>query len=124
MKRCVELQPREMNFARITSSREVLWLPHGCSARKLSAPHAMPGWNTPRGYIRCAISGRAARSPRDRLSTVFEETGGAKLAESATPLSFDIYREGHSCALAFIPPIIRIQRFGAWSRVCSRGRLD
>src|SRR5436189_125182 len=95
MKRCVELQPREMNFARIISSREVLWLQHGCSARKLSAPYAMPGWNIPRGYTRCAISGQAASSPRDRLSTVFEGTGGAELAESATPLSFDIYREGN-----------------------------
>jgi hypothetical protein len=90
MKRCIELQRREMNFARIVSSREVLWLQHGCSARKLSAPRAMRGWNTPRGYTKCAISGRAASSQCDRLFTVFGGTGGAELAESATPRFFDI----------------------------------
>src|SRR6266511_4915918 len=117
MKRCIELQRREMNFARTVSRREVLWRPHGCSARKLNAPRAMRGWNTPRGYTRCAISGRAMSSPRDRLFTVFEGTGGAELAESVMPRSFDIYRESHSCALAFIHPIIRTRRFGGKSRV-------
>src|SRR5438132_3800418 len=102
MKRCVELQPREMNFARIISSREVLWLQHCCSARKLSAPYAMPGWNKPRGYTRCAISGRAMSSPRDRLSTVFEGTGGTEIAKTANPLSFHIQKEGQLCALVFI----------------------
>src|SRR5882672_290867 len=115
MKRCIELQRRVMNFARIASSREVLWLQHGCSAGKLSAPRAMREWNTPRGYTRCAISGRAMNSPRDRLFTVFEGTGGAGLAESATPRCFDIWRESHFCALVFIHPIIRTRRFGAKS---------
>src|SRR3982751_5525964 len=105
-----------MNFARIILSREGLWLQHGYSVRTLSAPRATLGWNTPPGFTRYATSGQAASSLRDRLFTVLEETGGAELAESATPFSFDISREGHSCALAFIPPITRIRQFGARSR--------
>src|SRR5205814_9657848 len=99
MRRCVELQPREMNFARIISSREALWLQHGCSARKLSAPYAMPGWNIPRGYTRCAISGQAASPPRDGLSTMFGGTGGAELGVTASPLVCDIYSEWRRCSI-------------------------
>jgi hypothetical protein len=71
-------------------NREVLWPRHGCSAKKLNAPRAMPGWNTPLGYTKCAISVPAMNSSLDRLFTVFDGTGVAELAESAMPHSFDI----------------------------------
>src|SRR5215208_5867142 len=98
MRPCLESRRHETSSVGPVLNREVLWPRHGCSAEKLNALRAMPGWNTPPGYTKCVISGPEMNSSRDRLFTVFERTGAAGLAESAMPRCFDIWKENHCCA--------------------------